>query len=132
MIPSLGAGWSCFLPMLVGGASVEMGSAKMSWAMLSTAIDGAAFRLTTTEAAESKEVGFGMGLVRIGTEVQCPVVSRVEWKRPLAGFFLLARIWTVPDGVKLVMTLAGDVRTSLGEESFPSRLTSGRDEGSAW
>jgi hypothetical protein len=75
-------------------------------------MDGATFKLTTTEMAASKEVGVGIGLVRIGTEVTCPRVSRVDGMKPVAGVFLLARIWTVPDGPRLVMTLAGDVRTS--------------------
>jgi hypothetical protein len=94
-------------------------------------IDGATFRLAIKGGTESSEVGFGIGSVKMGTEVACPTLSRMEWRKPGAGLFVLARIWTVPDGAKLVMTLTGEVRTSRDGGSFEPRFAHGREEGTA-
>jgi hypothetical protein len=69
------------------------------------AIDGATLILAMIETAWSSEVGFGIGLVKMGTDVACPEQMVVGMK-PVAGDFVSARTWTVPDGPMLVMTLA--------------------------
>jgi hypothetical protein len=60
--------------------------------------------------AARRDVGVGIASVRSGTEVTCPRVSRTEGMKPVAGVFVSTRIWIVPAGAKLVMTLAGEVR----------------------
>lgn len=132
-MPSLRTGWSCFLPIFAGGGSVEMGSAKMSCAamlMLISTRNGC--KMGKIEGSDSNEVGFGIEPVKIGTDVTCPRVSRTEGMKPLAGVFLLARIWTVPDGPKLVMTLAVDSWLSLGRGLSHSWGVRGRGAECAW
>jgi hypothetical protein len=54
-------------------------------------IDGATFTLAMIETAGSSEVGLGIGLVRMGTDVACPEQVVVGMK-PSAGVFVSARI----------------------------------------
>jgi hypothetical protein len=64
----------------------------MSRAVILTEIVGDILKLTTTETAASRDVGFGIGFVKSGTDVTCPTLLRMEGMKPGAGVFLLARI----------------------------------------
>lgn len=70
---------------------MEMGSAKMSRAVILTEIVGDILKLTTTDTAASRDVGFGIGFVKSGTDVMCPALSRMDGMNPVAGVFLVAR-----------------------------------------
>jgi hypothetical protein len=100
--------------MFLGGAAVAIGPAKM----LGDTMAGCVEEGTTDarDVADIKEVGFEMELVRRGTFVARPWVSRLVWSEPVVSGFLpvrLGRICTVPDGLTLVETLWVEVLLTL-------------------
>lgn len=103
-IPSRGTGWSCLLAILAGGASVAMGSAKMSGDAMLNLIAAAG---GVVAVAESREVGFSIELVKSGGSVLRPWISRFFSIDPVVSGVLslgLGSICAVPKRKMLVIT----------------------------